>query len=83
MMMPPFGQWLTRFTVVIVRFFGNPLAHQSINFDKSNIQILSLMINPQLLFKLASPMPSPDRQTLGIRVVIISMIVIKWKPSFS
>ena len=83
MMMPPFGQWLTRFTVVIVRFFGNPLAHQSINFDKSNIQILSLMINPQLLFKLASPMPSPDRQTLDIRVVIISMIVIKWKPSFS
>ena len=81
MMMPPFGQWLTRFTVVIVRFFGNPLAHQSINFDKSNIQILSLMINPQLLFKLASPMPSPDRQTLGF--VIISMIVIKWKPSFS
>ena len=37
------------------------------------------MINPQLLFKLASPMPSPDRQTLGSvisMIVIIRMIVI-------
>ena len=40
--MPPFGQWLTRFTdAVIVKFFGNPLAptHRSISFDKSNIQM--------------------------------------------
>ena len=40
--MPPFGQWLTRFTdAVIVKFFGNPLAptYRSISFDKSNIQM--------------------------------------------
>ena len=31
--------WSMADKVVIVRFFGNSLAHQSINFDKSNIQM--------------------------------------------